>query len=93
MPPFNSLDRANGLPLGSLIITDLTQLSSTIGGLDSVIPYYVRVSVANAIGQGAFGYPKVAYVKPRAVLPSPPANATVTATDGRTLGVTFAPPN
>jgi hypothetical protein len=51
-PGFNSLDADNNLPLGSTIISDLSNLALTVGSLDEGIAYYFRVAAINAIGQG-----------------------------------------
>jgi hypothetical protein len=62
MPQFNSLDQDSGLPLGSIVVADLTTLSATATSLDEGIAYYFRVAAINSIGQGPFAYFVIFYV-------------------------------
>ena len=91
-PPFNSLDPANGLPLGSALITDLTSLSLTINQLDEGIAYYVRAAAVNTIGQGPYAFSSVPYAIPQAQRPSLPTSTQLTVVDGSSLMVSFEPP-
>jgi len=61
LPRFNSGNVAKDAPLGSVILTDLSNLSFSINGLDENIDYYVRAASINQLGQGPFGYPIDAY--------------------------------
>ncbi len=54
-PSFASLDPYNSLPLGSATLTDLSDLSMTVAGLEEGVPYYFRVTASNYIGAGANG--------------------------------------
>lgn len=54
-PSFASLDPDNSLPLGSATLTDLSDLSMVIAGLDEGVPYYFRVTASNYIGPGKVG--------------------------------------
>ena len=51
-PSFASLDPFNSLPLGSATITDLSDLSMTVAGLEEGVAYYFRVTASNYIGPG-----------------------------------------
>lgn len=92
LPPFNSSDPILGLPIGSSIITNLSSLSVLMVGLDQGIPYYVRASAFNAIGQSAFAYGSDVFVVPEPMQPSPPQSPTLTSVDANTLEVAFSPP-
>jgi len=91
-PPFNSLDKANGLPLGSAVITDLSELAMTISDLDEGIAYYIRVAAINSVGQGPFGVADVPFAIPEPQRPGRPENASLNVVDGTTLAVTFDSP-
>lgn len=51
-PSFASLDPDNGLPLGSATLTDLSDLSMNVAGLEEGVAYYFRVTASNYIGPG-----------------------------------------
>jgi hypothetical protein len=91
-PQFNSLDQSSGLPLGSVVITDLTTLSATVSSLDEGIAYYFRVSAINSIGQGPYAYAPTPYAIPAMQRPSVPVTPTLAVIDGTSLDVQFNPP-
>lgn len=92
-PPFNSLSFGSNLPLGSTIITNLTNLAFSITNLDEGIAYYVRVAAINAIGQGPYAFSAVPYALPMSQRPGRPVNSQLNALDGSSLSVTFQSPN
>lgn len=51
-PSFASLDPYNSLPLGSATLTDLSDLSMSVAGLEEGVSYYFRVTASNYIGSG-----------------------------------------
>lgn len=51
-PSFSSLDPYNSLPLGSATLTDLSDLSMTVAGLEEGVAYFFRVTASNYIGPG-----------------------------------------
>lgn len=51
-PSFASLNQYNGLPLGSATLTDLSDLSMVVNGLEEGVAYYFRVTASNYIGSG-----------------------------------------
>ena len=77
MPQFNSLDQDSGLPLGSIVIADLTTLSATTTSLDEGIAYYYRVAAINSVGQGPFAYSATPYAIPQNQRPSVPVSPTL----------------
>ena len=91
-PPFDSLDPANGLPLGSTTLTELDDLALTVGTLEQGIPYYFRVSAINANGQGpaALSSPAFAVPLPQAVMA--PSEVSLTVVDGGALAVAITAP-
>jgi hypothetical protein len=90
-PPFNSLDFINNLPLGSAVITDLSNLEITVDSLDEGIAFYFRVAAINSVGQGPFAFSSVPYAIPMAQRPGRPTNAALSVIDGTTLDVQFDP--
>lgn len=91
-PGFNSLDQANNLPLGSTIISDLSNLSLTIGNLDEGIAYYIRVAAINAVGQGPYGVSATPYAIPSNQRPGRPVTPDLSIKDGTSMNVKFNPP-
>lgn len=51
-PMFNSLDIANGLPLGEYVVTDMSSLQVLVGELEQGVAYYFRVAAINSVGKG-----------------------------------------
>ena len=92
-PPFNSLDPVNVLPLGSAIITDLSNLAITVDGLDEGIAFYFRVAAINAVGQGPYAFSSVPFAIPQSQRPSRPSTPMLELVDGSTLEVSFNPPD
>jgi len=92
-PRFNSLDPANGLALGSAIITDLTTLSLVVDNLDQGIAYYFRASAINSVGQGPYGFAAVPYAIPEPLQPGPPLDVSLSVVDSTSLEVSFNPPS
>lgn len=62
-PSFASLDPYNGLALGSATITDLSDLSMTVAGLEEGVAYYFRVTASNYIGPGKAAMQRVSRSK------------------------------
>jgi len=91
-PPFNSLDVINGLPLGSAVITDLTNPAITVSDLEEGIAYFFRVAAVNSIGQGSYAFSSTPYAIPQAQRPSLPLNASLAVLDGKSAVVNFNPP-
>lgn len=91
-PPFNSLDPLNGLPLGSVVVTDLSNLAVTVTGLDAGIAYYFRVAAVNSYDQGPYAFSSTPYAIPQSQRPGPPVNATLNVVDGTSMQVAFSPP-
>ena len=91
-PPFNSSNPILGLPLGSAVVTNLSQLSVVMMGLDQGIPYFVRASAFNAIGQSLFAYSSDIFIIPEPQQPGAPLDALLSSIDGHTLAVSFLPP-
>jgi hypothetical protein len=91
-PPFNSLDQTSNLPLGSVVVTDLSNLAVTVDELDQGIAYYFRVSAINSVGQGPYAFSSVPYAIPQPQRPGRPINPTLNAVDGSSLEVGFKPP-
>ncbi len=92
-PPFNSLDPTSQLPLGSVVITDLSNLAATVEGLDQGIAYYFRVAALNSVGQGPYAFSSIPFAIPQPQRPGNPLNVTLNPVDGSSLQVTFSPPN
>ncbi len=92
-PPFNSSVPILGLPLGTAVLTNLSQLTVVMTGLDQGIPYFVRASAFNAIGQSLFAYSSDIFIIPEPQQPGPPLNPLLTSVDGHTLAVSFLPPD
>ena len=92
-PPFNSSNPILGLPLGTAVVTNLSQLSVVMGGLDQGIPYFVRASAFNAIGQSLYAYSSNIFIIPEPQQPGPPVDPVLSPVDGHTLAVQFFPPN
>ena len=90
-PQFNSLDQDSGLPLGSLVIADLTTLSATVAELDEGISYYFRVAAVNSIGQSDYAFAPTPYAIPQDQRPSEPTSATLEVVDGTSMTVAFNP--
>jgi hypothetical protein len=91
-PPFNSLDTANGLPLGAAIVTDMSSLSLLVSYLDEGIAYYFRVAAINSIGQGPFALSSTPYAVPVLQQPGLPVDPVLTVVDGTSMMVVFQPP-
>ncbi|KAH8074001.1 hypothetical protein JL721_2557 [Aureococcus anophagefferens] len=91
-PPFNSLDEANGLPLGSAAVTDLADLQLEVSGLERNIPYYFRVFAVNAIGQGPASLTTPPYAIPVPAKPSEPTDVALSVLDSTSLRVVLADP-
>jgi hypothetical protein len=91
-PPFNSLDSVNRLPLGSAVITNLSDLELTVHELDEGIAYYFRVAAINSVGQGPYAFSSIPYAIPQYQRPGRPVNPTLSIIDGSTLQATFEPP-
>merc|ERR1711871_9423 len=91
-PPFNSLDQANGLPLGSAIVTDLSNLAVTVSGLEQGVEYYFRVAAVNAVGQGPYSFASVPYAIPKPQRPGVPSSPTLATVDSKTLLTSFNAP-
>ena len=91
-PPFDSLDVDNGLPLGSVTVTDLSDLALDVTGLEQGIAYYFRVFAVNALGQSeaAMGTPPFALPMPQQ--PGAPTNFTLYVLDGTSLRAAFGAP-
>ncbi|KAH8055103.1 hypothetical protein JL722_8528 [Aureococcus anophagefferens] len=86
-PPFNSLDEANGLPLGSAAVTDLADLQLEVSGLERNIPCYFRVFAVNAIGQGPASLTTPPYAIPVPAKPSEPTDVALSVLDSTSLRV------
>jgi hypothetical protein len=91
-PPFNSSDPVLALPIGSTTITNMSQLSTYLNNLNQGIPYYVRASALNAIGQGAYAYGSNIFIIPEPQMPGMPIAPILSSVDGQTLSVSFYPP-
>ena len=91
-PPFDSLDPLNGLPLGSAAITDLADLDLTISKLETRVPYYVRVSAVNALGQGPWAMTTPPYVAPTPFRPGAPVNVSLSVLDATSLRLALEEP-
>ena len=89
-PRFNQ--GADGLPLGSTTVTDLTSLQHTINGLRQGVSYYVRVSAMNAIGRSEYSSSSPTGLKPTVLPPTAPTDVGLTVIDGETLRVAFSSP-
>jgi hypothetical protein len=92
-PPFNSLDSSSGLPLGSAVVTDLSEMSLVIGSLSEGVSYYFRVAAVNTIGTGPYAYSSVPYAIPQLQRPGEPLNSTLAVVDGTTLQAFFESPS
>jgi hypothetical protein len=92
MPPFDSLDPANKIPLGSAVINDLTDLSLTVTDLEEGIAYYFRVRAINSVGPGDYAYADVPFAIPEPQRPGRPSNAMLEVIDGTSMEVSFSPP-
>ena len=92
LPPFNSLDLSDDLPLGSDVITDLTDLSLLVSGLDQGIAYYFRVAAINAVGQGPYAFATNPYAVPLLQKPAQPLDSSLTVIDSSSLLLQFSPP-
>lgn len=90
-PPFNSLDPANGLPLGRATLS-VDSLNLTISELDEGIAYYVRVAAVNSVGQGPYAFSSLPFAIPQYQSPGLPTSAKLTVVDGSSLLVSFQPP-
>jgi hypothetical protein len=91
-PPFSSLDPVSQLPLGSAIITHLSDLSLTVDDLDEGIAYYFRVAALNPVGQGPYSFASMPYAIPQSQRPGRPTGATLVPVDGSSLKVQFNSP-
>jgi hypothetical protein len=91
-PPFNSLDQANGLPLGSAVITDLANLGVTVSGLEQGVAYYFRVAAVNAVGQGPFSFSSIPYAIPQPQRPGMPESTLLQTVDSTSLLTSFESP-
>jgi len=92
LPPFNSLDPSNGLPLGSAVVTQLNNLALTVNGLDEGIAYYFRVAAVNSVGQGPYAFSSTPYAIPEPQRPGLPVNALIVPSDATSMFVKFEPP-
>ncbi|CAM9800578.1 unnamed protein product [Ectocarpus sp. 6 AP-2014] len=92
-PSFASLDPYNSLPLGSATLTDLSDLSMFVAGLEEGVAYYFRVTASNYIGAGPPAVAETPYAIPLPQPSQPPSNITLEAVDGGTLRVDFSPPS
>ena len=91
-PPFDSLDPANGLPLGGTTLTNLDELAATVAALEQGIPYYFRVSAVNANGQGPAALASPAFAVPLPQAATAPSRVSLTVVDGGSLAVAVAAP-
>jgi hypothetical protein len=91
-PPFDSLDPSNGLPLGSTTLTNLDDLSHTVGSLEQGIPYYFRMSAINANGQGPAALASPSFAVPLPQSASSPTSVKLAVVDGGALAVSLASP-
>ena len=89
-PPFDS---NAGLPTGTFVLTDFSDLAYTVEGLTQGVDYYFRVGASNGMGLGPFGYPSPSSGIPLDVPPSAPENITLTVVDSTTLSVSFDVPS
>jgi len=92
-PPFNSLDRQNGLSLGSTTLTDVQDLSIDVSNLNQGIAYYFRVSAANSLGYGDAQLSGTPYAVPMPQIPSAPNNVILSVLDDQSLRVSFDSPS
>ncbi len=88
-PPFDSSDAILGLPLGSATVTDISNLTLAVAGLEQGIPYYFRVSAANSVGFGPGALPAGGYAIPFPQPAPPLENATIVSVDATTVKVSF----
>ncbi len=88
-PPFDSSDTTLGIPLGSATVTNMSDLTLTLTGLEQGIPYYFRVSAANSVGYGSGALPTGGYAIPFPQPMPPPENATMISVDATTVKISF----
>lgn len=92
IPPFDGPD------YGSVVLTDLdldplTTVVTVVSPLKQGIPYYFRVSAANALGSGPFVASKPTFEVPLPQPPSDPSHVGLEVKDGSTLTVTIDEPD
>jgi len=87
LPPFDGPD------YGSLVVQDSADdLSTLIPQLKQGIPYYVRISAANALGYGPSIMPFPPFHTPYPQPPAPPSQVHLESKDGSNLAVTIDAP-
>jgi len=91
-PPFNSLDRVQGLSLGSAVVADLSDLSVRVRSLREGIPYYFRVQALNEVGYGPWTTSSPNFELPLPQQPNQLSDISVNVVDGDSLRVSFAAP-
>ncbi len=91
-PPFNSLDRVQGLSLGSAVVVDLSDLSVRVGGLREGIPYYFRTRALNEVGYGPWMTSSPRFEVPFPQQPGLVSDVGVSVVDGDSLLVSFQMP-
>ena len=90
-PPFDGPD------YGSIVLTDIDlnvdHLTTVVSPLKQGIPYYFRVSAANALGSGPVVASKPPFEVPLPQPPSDPSHVGLEVKDGSTLTVTIDEPD